>query len=137
MKRKVTHIFYVDDDIDDIEIFKDAVNDVCSEVKLTTLTNSQLFLSTLEKINPPDVIVLDINMPAVDGIQCLKLVRESEAFKHIPVVLFSTSKYVTKIQESIRFGANHFILKGSSLQEFSSFIIDLCEGKLTPLQEAV
>ena len=136
MKSTVTHIFYVDDDIDDIEIFKDAVHDVCSDVKLTTLTNSQLFLTTLQKINKPDVIVLDVNMPAVDGIQCLKLVRDSEQFQHIPVVLFSTSRFVTKLQESIQFGANHFILKGSSLQEFSSFIIDLCEGKLLPLQEA-
>lgn len=135
MKRTVSHIFYVDDDIDDIEIFRSAVNDVCADVRLTTLTNSQIFFSTLQKIDTPDVIVLDVNMPAVDGIQCLKLVRDSEEFRHIPVVLFSTSRYVTKLQESIQFGANHFILKGSSLQEFSTFVIDLCEGKLSPLEE--
>jgi CheY-like chemotaxis protein len=135
MKSTVAHIFYVDDDVDDIDLFKEALNSVCSDVQLTTLTNSQLFLSTLQKISLPDVIVLDVNMPAVNGIECLKQVRESEVFKHIPVVLFSTSMYVTKVQESIRFGANHYILKGSSMQEFTSFIRDLCEGKLSPLAD--
>ncbi len=134
MVSKVKHIFYVDDDIDDIELFTDALRDVCDEVHLTTLSNSQVFLSTLQKIDAPDVIVLDVNMPAVDGIECLKQVRESDEFRHIPVILFSTSMYVTKVQESIRFGANHYVLKGSSRLEFTTFIHDLCQGNLSPLE---
>jgi CheY-like chemotaxis protein len=134
--RPVKHILYVDDDIDDIELFASALHDVCSDVKLTTLTDSKLFMSTLEKISTPDAIVLDVNMPAVDGIQCLKKVRESATFNHIPVVLFSTSRFISKIHEGIVLGANHYVVKGTSIKELSTFINELCTGKLLPIQEA-
>jgi CheY-like chemotaxis protein len=131
----IRHIFYVDDDPDDIDLFTSVVDEICSDVKITTLQDSKLFLSTLQQMSIPDVIVLDVNMPACDRIECLKLLKASAAYHHIPVVLFSTSTFVSKVHEGVHLGAIHYILKGSTMEHISTFIMDLCKGRLQPIAQ--
>jgi CheY-like chemotaxis protein len=64
----------------------------------------------------PDLILLDINMPRKDGKEALKEIKENPLLKHIPVVMFSTSKSPEDVTITYKLGANSFIVKPSSFE---------------------
>ncbi|MEM6752460.1 MAG: response regulator [Cyanobacteria bacterium P01_C01_bin.38] len=59
----------------------------------------------------PGLILLDLNMPKKDGREALKEIKSNPEFKHIPVVILTTSKAQEDIQLSYYLGANSFIIK--------------------------
>lgn len=62
----------------------------------------------------PDVLLLDLNMPRINGFEILNRIRKSERFAHLPVIILSTSESPEDIQKAYRLGANSFITKPSS-----------------------
>lgn len=60
----------------------------------------------------PDIIVLDMNMPEIPGIELLKRIREYEFSKHIPVLVLTSVKDSEEVKEIFKQGANHYALKG-------------------------
>ena len=65
----------------------------------------------LTRNHRPDVIILDINMPEMDGLRVLKSVREVESTRHIPVLLLSASADPNAVMEGLRLGANDYLVK--------------------------
>jgi DNA-binding LytR/AlgR family response regulator len=62
--------------------------------------------------NPcPDIILLDINMPKMNGLEALGLIRANDRFKSNPVVILSTSNDIHSIDLSYKLGANSFFMK--------------------------
>ena len=57
------------------------------------------------------LILSDINMPNMDGLQLLREIRSSEKWKHVPVVMISTEGSQTKVMEAVRLGAQGFVRK--------------------------
>lgn len=68
--------------------------------------------------NIPQLILLDIKLPKVDGLDVLKRIRESDKFRHIPVVMLTTSTEESDIIKSYDHGANSFIRKPVDFTEF-------------------
>ena len=66
----------------------------------------------------PDLILLDLNMPRMDGRTALRHIRESEKLKHIPIVILTTSKDDREVNNAYLAGANSFITKPSDFEEF-------------------
>ncbi|MDY6900120.1 MAG: response regulator, partial [Cyanobacteriota bacterium] len=64
-----------------------------------------------ENASPPGLILLDLNMPKKDGREALKEIKTNPTFRHIPVVVLTTSKAAEDIQLSYSLGANSFIIK--------------------------
>jgi CheY-like chemotaxis protein len=73
----------------------------------------------------PKVILLDIKMPKVDGLQVLKVIREDERTKFIPVVMMTSSKEEKDIVESYKLGTNSYIVKPVDFDNFSKAVADL------------
>jgi two-component system chemotaxis response regulator CheY len=67
----------------------------------------------------PELIVLDINMPEVSGIDFLEFLRMRDDFKKIPVVMLSSETTDIQVDEAMRIGANAFVFKPVTLEEFS------------------
>jgi DNA-binding response OmpR family regulator len=65
----------------------------------------------------PDIIVLDMMMPEIPGIELLKRIRSVDFSKHIPVLVLSSIKEEDKIREIVQEGADHFSLKGMDSPE--------------------
>jgi len=88
-------VFYADDDLDDIELIKDAFSRYSNQVYLETAMDGMEAMSMLhnyaENGIKPCLIILDINMPKLDGRETLTRLRQLDHFQKIPVILFTTS----------------------------------------------
>ena len=67
----------------------------------------------------PGIVLLDINMPKLDGISVLKHIRKNEALQKLPVVMFTTSKTENDRSLSYTFGANAYVIKPFGFQNFA------------------
>lgn len=112
MERKPV-IFVADDDIDDLFLFEEALKVADPSVKLITSNNGQNALEILNNVSEslPDIIFLDINMPLVDGWECLESIKRSDRLAHIPVIIYSTSNNQRDIDRAYEKGAFCFCTK--------------------------
>jgi CheY-like chemotaxis protein len=102
----------VDDDEDDKEIFCLALEEADPSINCITASDGREALSLLNnKSLIPDYIFLDLNMPLMDGKECLKKIRQQNHLKHVPVIIFTTSSAQKDKDEIEKLGANAFITK--------------------------
>jgi len=73
----------------------------------------------------PDLILLDICMPLVSGFEVLKFVRATPELRHLPVVIFSGNENPRNQEQSMKLGANLFLLKPSDFDDIVSLARDL------------
>ncbi|MEO8150684.1 MAG: response regulator [Bacteroidia bacterium] len=104
-------VLFVDDDADDQYLFKDALSELQNVPECIIANNG---LDALEKIAwppPPDIIFLDINMPVMDGFECLSILKRQDRYKDIPVIIYSTSSQPNDVERSKKLGASLFLTK--------------------------
>lgn len=73
----------------------------------------------------PKVILLDLKMPKIDGLQVLREIRGDERTKFIPVVLMTSSREERDVIESYRLGANAYVVKPVGFDNFSRAVAEL------------
>lgn len=120
--------FIVDDDIDDQDLFIEAVNEVDSSIECMSASNCEEALDLLKnkRISLPDMIFLDLNMPRLNGKQCLAELKRESHLRNIPVIIYSTSSEKRDIEETTRLGAAHFLTKPNKFEELCkalSFVV--------------
>ena len=76
-------------------------------------------------VGNPAVILLDLKLPKVDGLEVLKEIRETEALKSIPVVMLTSSKEEQDVVRSYELGVNAYVVKPVDFNEFVRAIGDL------------
>ena len=103
----------IDDDTDDRELFTEALASVDPVIVCDQATDGAEALKRLiaKEIDRPDIIFLDINMPVMDGWQFLKRLKKDEVYRHIPVIVYSTSSTVKDRRIADDLGALCFITK--------------------------
>jgi CheY-like chemotaxis protein len=84
------NILLIDDDIDELKIFTDAVKEVPGNFKCIFVNDTQEALIKLQSFIP-DYIFVDFNIPKINGLDFLSAVKKSDNLKKIPVFLYSTS----------------------------------------------
>lgn len=111
--------FIVDDDIDDQDLFIEAVNEVDNSIECLSASNCEDALDLLKnrKIDLPDMIFLDLNMPRLNGKQCLAELKRQAHLRDIPVIIYSTSSEKRDIDETSKLGAAHFLTKPNKFEE--------------------
>ncbi|OJJ20781.1 two-component system response regulator [marine bacterium AO1-C] len=71
------------------------------------------------------LILLDIKLPKIDGLEVLKVLKESEQTKLIPIVMLTSSREEPDIQESYKLGANSYIVKPVAFDKFVEAVVDV------------
>lgn len=118
-------ILYVDDDLEDIEIFQEAVRTVDPSVQyIAAHSGKDLFELLNQKGVLPDHIVLDINMPGMDGKSCLQEIRKNRKFDQINVIVYSTNSFPKDIEQIKAMGAS-FIRKANSFNDLCNMVRNL------------
>lgn len=111
-------IFYADDDAEDREIFLEAIKGINPAIKVVLSKDGQEALEILSiQKKAPDFIFLDINMPEVNGIECLIRLKSDDRLKAVPVIIHSTTTDSREEQKLISLGADEFISKSSSFEK--------------------
>ena len=110
---KTSVILLVDDDADDRSMFCDALHEVDDSVACIAAQDGAQALGILRaKADAlPDFIFLDLNMPRLNGQQCLSEIKKALHLEHIPVIIYTTSKQQRDIDETKKLGAAGFITK--------------------------
>jgi two-component system, response regulator len=73
----------------------------------------------------PKLVLLDVKMPKVDGLDVLRRMMEDEALRMIPVVMLTSSAEERDIVDSYRFGANSYVVKPMDLDEFDRVVSEM------------
>jgi CheY-like chemotaxis protein len=108
-----------DDDVDTITV-KRSLRDLGANVKLVRSTNGEEALEYLRNQNNemPGIILLDLHMPRMNGIEFLKIIKADQKLKIIPVIVFTTSREDCDIIDSYQLGVAGYIIKSFSYQDF-------------------
>jgi CheY-like chemotaxis protein len=110
MSYSIKSILLVDDDQDDKYFFAKALGETGQEVELTTATNGAEALEKLQ-FSTPDIILLDLNMPVMNGVTFLKKIKKDKKLKDIPVMIYTNGLSVFDENEALKLGAYQVVTK--------------------------
>jgi len=112
------NVFLVDDDRDDREIFIEALAEIDNSCSCITAENGE---EAIEKLHTngfvPDYIFLDLNMPRMNGRECLVEIKNIKRLKETPVIIYTTSSLQKEKEELVKLGASMFLTKPSNFHE--------------------
>jgi len=124
------NILYADDDADDREIFCEAIREINPAIKVVLGKDGEETLKILSvQKELPNLIFLDINMPKMDGIECLAKLKSDDRLKGIPVIIYSTTSNKSDQSRIALLGASDFILKGNSFESVKDSLNKILESQ--------
>jgi len=133
MESSFRSILLVDDDPNDVTLMKSALEEVHfgnpiivaedGEEALDYLFHRGRFADIND--NLPVFILLDIKMPKLDGIDILRLIRDEPSFDKVPVIMMTSSRDTSDLEECYKYGANSFVVKPINITEFIQVVKEI------------
>ena len=129
----------VDDDHDDTEMFCEALREIDASILCYYAFNGSEALRKLHnnEIPQPDIIFMDINMPEMNGWRCLEKLKNDATYKHIPVIMYSTSSNPKDITIAAELGAAFFYTKANEYKKMKTFletvVLHIEKGSVDPM----
>ncbi len=114
----------IDDDVDDRDIFSIAIDELTEKIEFRSFEGGDIALRSLKETNAriPDLIFLDLNMPRMNGKECLALLKSDDKLKVCDVIIYSTSKSPEDKKMAQDLGAKDYIVKPGSITELVTII---------------
>ena len=120
---KKLKILLIEDDMIEVMKFNRSINSLELPHKIVEANNGEEALRILEvKDNLPDIILLDLNMPKINGIEFLSILKKDAILKYIPTVILTTSNNEKDLVECYKIGVAGYILKPLKYEEYISKI---------------
>jgi len=115
---KIAKILLVEDNPADIRLTEEAFKQFRIHNKLHIVRDGEEALEYLYNKKNPDIILLDLNLPKMNGVEVLKEIKQNEKLKHIPVIILTTSNNDDDIYNSYKNYASAYITKPVSMKDF-------------------
>lgn len=127
MQQDSIRITLAEDDEDDRLFFADAFEELKINTIVNTLNNGRELLNYLEHPETilPNIIFLDLNMPILNGMECLKEIKQNNKFNDIAIAIYSTSASDQDVENTFVLGANIYIKKPSNFNELKKILSDV------------
>ncbi|MGJ8550724.1 response regulator [Winogradskyella wichelsiae] len=120
-------IYLADDDETDRMLFQEAFNNIISDIEVLCFDNGVTLMDNLlNETKPlPQAIYLDLNMPLMNGIECLNDIKNEIKLQDIPIFIYSSMIDISVIDELQKYGANLYLVKPNS---FNKLVSILCKS---------
>ncbi|GAB3163275.1 response regulator [Telluribacter humicola] len=116
--------YLIDDDTEDHYLFAAVLKEVCPNLAFAGEADSRRALEILQEDSDfvPSYIFLDLNMPNLNGMECLAEIKKIDRLKEVPIFMFSTSSFQKDINEAAELGSARFITKPGSYNELIALL---------------
>ncbi len=120
----------IEDNEEDLYSIKRVFNSIGNPVPITHYLNGELALEALKEMQTINykaniVILLDLNLPGINGYDIAKKIRNMQKFAFTPIIIFTSSASTSDIDLSYKSGANSFVKKHVDFQKFSEAIVNI------------
>lgn len=121
---KPVEVLLVEDDPGDVILTKEGLRASKLHINLHVVDNGEKALAFLHRTPPyedaprPGLIILDLNLPRVNGMEVLRDIKSNDTLKMIPTVILTTSRAEEDVVRSYKLGANCYVSKPLNLDEF-------------------
>jgi CheY-like chemotaxis protein len=133
MREKFT-IVIADDDIDDQDLIKSGLSECRVHVDIVTVFDGLKLMDYLLQrheyknvVGGPDLILLDLNMPLMDGFLVLNEIRKYVSLRKIPIYVITTSRSSRDREKALDLGATGFYSKGTSSKDIVRLVKEICK----------
>lgn len=132
MSQSSKFILLADDDLEDLELLSEVILQLEANTRLHMVNNGIMvmdFLSKTKDEDLPSLIVLDYNMPNMNGAEVLEQLCKDPRYQSIPKIVWSTSNNSNYIKECMEKGATDYFIKPAThknLQEQAAQMLELC-----------
>lgn len=125
-------VFVAEDDPDDLFLLKKAMGKLAQAHTLEVFRNGRDLLAALKSEPAPALVILDLNLPIVDGREALRAMQSHKVLREIPVLIFTTSALDSDRQQTLGLGAKYFLTKPASIQGYLDSLTPVIEDILSP-----
>jgi len=133
-------VLLVEDSAGDVRLMREAFHDANRDIRLHVASDGLEAMAFLKRTGAnvdaprPDLILLDLNLPKMDGREVLALVKEDLNLKMIPTVILTTSDAEADIAKSYELQANCYLRKPVELDKFEQLVRNINEFWLTTVK---
>jgi len=136
MAEQKIDIAIIDDDADDRAIFMQAAKNLDLGIRTLEFENGPQLVEFLQKSdNPlPQILFLDLNNPAMGGLECLHIIKQMKKCSGILIAIYSTSSMRKDVDGTFVLGADLYIKKPTELKEIEKYITKALKINSNPLE---
>ena len=118
---KTHNILLIEDDMIEVMKFQRTISSLKLDHKIIEANNGEEALKILEKKDElPDIILLDLNMPKINGIEFLNILKSDDVLKYIPTIILTTSQNQKDLLECYKIGIAGYVLKPLKYEDYVS-----------------
>jgi CheY-like chemotaxis protein len=108
-------ILYIEDNEDFVDVVERVMGQIDMSTTMHTVDDGAMALNTLNQLvedkTKPRLILIDLNLQGLSGLEVLRRIKQTQALRYVPIIMFSTSDNPKDIRSSLEFGANAYVTK--------------------------
>ncbi|MGR3810608.1 response regulator [Jiulongibacter sp. NS-SX5] len=138
---KTYRIMIAEDDPDDRFLMESALEEINCECQVEWINDGNSLKNRLAESKLPSILMMDLNMPKIDGRQMLKFIKTTPRLQHLPVMIISTSAAEEEVKNAYQNGAAAYFVKPAKYDDLvamlKSIIHFYCQTATLAFEEAL